>query len=193
MKFITRVTNNNPINMYLRNALKIILNPKPPSSSKRNSKQVPHPSIIQFTLLHWRVQYSIEIAKVIIPVIQMWFFNHSKKFFLAVLIPWHHSQLSCWCGAYISSLLIQLMELNWTRLERIWQTSQQQKKQSLFQDENLFDVLLCNSFTLLRSHVTWMLISHWLVSLLGQSHDSNINGLALGSCTVRQPCDWLPG
>lgn len=143
---------------------------------------------------HWRVQNSIEIAKAIIPVIQMWFFNHSKNFFfLAVHIPWHHSQLSCWHGTYISSLLIQLMELNWTRLERIWQTSQQQKKQSLFQDENLFDVLLCNSFTLLGSHVTWMLISHWLVSLLGQSRDSNINGLALGSCTVRQPCDWLPG
>lgn len=109
------------------------------------------------------------------------FQSFQEIFFLAVLIPWHCLQLSCWQGAYISSLLIQLMELNWTRLERIWQTSQQQKKQSLFQDENLFDVLLCNSFTLLGSHVTWMLISHWLVSLLGQSRDSNINGLALGS------------
>lgn len=143
--------------------------------------------------LHWRVQNSIKIAKAIISVSQMWFFNHSKIFFLAVLIPWHPSQLSCWHGAYISSLLIQLMELNWTRLEWIWQTSQQQKKQSLFQDENLFDVLLCNSFTRLRSHVTWMLISHWLVPLLGQSRDLNINGLPLRSCTVRQPCDWLPG
>lgn len=142
--------------------------------------------------LHERLWNSIEILKAIIPVIQMWFFNHFGNF-LAVLIQWYSSKLSCWHSAYISSLLIQLMELNWTRLERIWQTSQQQKKQSLFQDENLFDVLLCNSFTLLGSHMTWMLISHWLASLLGQSHDQNINGLALGSSTVRQLYDWLPG